>query len=509
MGERSYTGLLPIAYGNEEETMMLAGAPDAPYSSFTEPITFVQNYSKYIPKDIKVGPDSYQSFLQNGGVVYNGGVSGSANLERATPECSTPDEIATAIQANEQLLVQMGSDYVQKQAKESLPTELRLQRRVIDTEGNGRACHDNFEIRNLSWLENFQHSPAELVLMTHLGTRSFMTGAGYVRPSSVHFGQKIQHTHQVNSYGYENSAYRTTDDSDTGARLEIRCSDINISPWAIRQRIGTSALLLTALQTPIANDLVSRVPDDFAEPTHWLARFRDYNMAPINLDGQLKPTRKMMAAIDFQEGMYSIIGESLKQYVDITPEYDSIIKEGVQYCHDMRQVLKGSQDLDYLKDRSDIAVKFKKIATHLRRDREMGMDRTPTDFVSQYWDLKYDHIRIAPGTQGKPRVEYGYGYRYRDSGGFKSTLDEKDVENALYQPPTTTRAFVRGTLIRKNLVSEGDWAYIKLWAGSDDIENNELNGETLNLSQVVISGLSKTTDVMRYVKGLAISQQQM
>lgn len=501
-----FSHLLPTAFGVEEETMMMVGAHGAPLDTFTEARTFVDDSVDYIPNDIAYGPTPFYIFLQNGGMLYDGGGDG-ANLERTTPECSTMDEISAAIQANEQLLVRMSENYVSDSAYSGMPEEIRIQRRVVSTIGTTRACHDNFQAHKLPWVVNLRHSRSEGVLMAHLGTRSPITGAGYVTPTSTHFAQKIQHITEVNNYTYVNSAYRNASETDTGPRVEIRCNDINISPWAIRMRIGTSALLLTALQTPMLKDLTAIIPRDFHEAKDWLTYFRVYNEARIDNEGVLNPSPKLYESLDFQERLYTMLGGPLKKYVEIDDQYKDVITEGIQYIHDMRKVLKEEKPLSYLSDRSDFAAKFCKIAASMRRGREDGFDRAPTDTISQMWDLRYDNIRVSPGTQNKPRVEYGYGFKFRDKGGFRNTLSEDAVATALYQPPKTTRAYVRGTLIRKDMLQKCDWATVTVAA--EDNEHKALDQSSLNLNQVVIPGLKNSADVMDYLHHKAIEQQSL
>lgn len=503
---RSFNHLLPAAYGNEEETMMMVGGHGEPLTDFTEAKTFVEDCVDFLPAGIKRAPKPFYLFLQNGGMIYDGGASDDgANLERTTPECSTLDEITAAIEANERLVVKMSENYVHATMENELPEEIRLQRRVVSSIGTTRASHDNFQAHNIPWLVNLRHSRSEAVIMAHLGTRSPITGAGYVTPTATHFAQKVQHLTEVDSYSYVNSAYRNALETDTGPRLEIRCNDINLSPWATRIRIGTSALLLTALQTPMIKDLAAVIPGDFKAPEDWLKYFRVYNEARLDNEGVLNPSPKLYESLDFQERLYTMLGGPLKKYVDIETQYLDVISEGIQYIHDMRKVLRGDEPLSYLSDRADFAVKFCKIAASMQRGREDGYDREPTDIISQMWDLRYDTVRVSPGSQNKPRVEYGYGYKFRDRGGFKNKVSDQAVETALYYPPKTTRAFVRGTLIRNRMVASCDWATITV--DTDDEKLSALSFNTFDLNQVVIRGLRNTTDVINYMHDLAIEQQ--
>ncbi|MGH7240940.1 MAG: hypothetical protein ACREGB_01445, partial [Candidatus Saccharimonadales bacterium] len=68
---------LPMVMGNEEETMLLVGPQEGPYSNFREAVDFVTNYRNYLPQNLKYADEhsslsnsSKRTFLQNGGLVY-------------------------------------------------------------------------------------------------------------------------------------------------------------------------------------------------------------------------------------------------------------------------------------------------------------------------------------------------------------------------------------------------------------------------------------------------------
>jgi len=495
-----YKYLFPIAYGCEEETMMMVGMPGQAYSEYTEPYIFGSNFAKYIPTSLKTAPENARRYLQSGGIVYNGGVGKTPIIERATPECSTPAEFAAASQASERLVVEMGSKYVEESAENNIPVKLRIQRRVADAEGNTRACHDSFEVRDKNWMDRFVDNGSERLLLAHLATRSCITGAGFVRPYGLRFAQKVATIQKLNAYGFSNSAYRTTSESNTGSRIEIRCNDINVSPWATQVRIGTSALYLTMLQTPLAEVVEKLLPDPCRADEDMVLNLKRFNTANMDEEGQLQPSGLLYEALDFQQNIYDLMRESLGDYVELSQDYKNILNEALTYCDDFRAVLRGEKDLKVLRDRSDIGAKFSKIAASIQASRDMGIARTPHDLISQAWDLRYDLIEIQPGLGNKARVEYGYGFRHRDRGGFNLAVPPDEAERAFYEPPKTTRAFVRGTLIRKEMLEACEWASVTMSTPGESQRRAVKN--KIQLHQVVINGLSKSTDAINYIADL-------
>ncbi len=511
MSDVKFPELFPIAFGNEEETMMMAGPVGANTSEFRPALGFLGTFVEFLPDGIKTVRDGIKQHNQAGGMMYRTGAGDSTLFERTTPECSTPTEMATAIQASESLLVTMVGNYVRSRAKvadvcdETPAMEVRIQRRVVDGAGNHAASHDNYEARRIDWLKGFdkkENGAARVSMLSHLATRSFMTGAGYVNDNGVYFAQKVQSIKYLAKYGFLNSSHRTVMQDDTGARFEGRCNDINISPWAIRSRVGGGALVFTALQTPLMAAIHGRTPPIMkGSSTAKIEAFKAYNVANLDADGSLKAGHLTHEAVDFQEWQFELIGKHLGKYVDLSDEYRDIVEGNIQYCHDFRRVLDGEADLSLLRDRSDNAAKFSKIIGSVERGRDMGFDRTATDIISQLWDLRYDAIRVSPGLGGQPRVEYGYGYKWRDAGGFVGQLPAKDVERAVYYPPTTTRAHVRGNLIRQGKIAGAQWSTIDVRSGAEGLE--EYGYSRVRLPQVVLSSDEQQLTPEKYVQKVA------
>lgn len=451
--------LFPIAYGNEEETMLLQGPVGGKPNTFEPAIAFLEDLNAHMPKGVRTVSEGNRLHTQAGAVVYRTGLVPAELLEGATPECSTPTEIVTQIQStNERLKIKMLSGYVVKQAELGQPIEVRMQRRSVDGHGHTAGTHDNLEGRRPSCLKNFEESntsDANLAMIAHLATRSFMTGAGHASEGGLYYAQKVQNLQYINRYGFLSSALRVSSEADTGPRLEIRCNDINLQPWSIKSRVVGAALVFTALQTELAKRLSSQVPPIVARPSTQTDAFRAFNVAYLEPEGTLKGTDFTYQAVDFQEQQFTLLAERLDNYIDLDDEHRDILEGNILYCQDFRKVLNGEDTVRSLANRSDNAVKFAKIAASVARGLEDGFKRTTTDWISRMWDMRYDNIRITPGSNKQARVEYGYGYKWRDNS--SDRVSEDAIERGVYYPPQTTRAHVRGHLIRHQQI---DWA---LW----------------------------------------------
>lgn len=468
--------------GNEEETMLMAGDSDGPLD---EPFEFVTDFETYLPSGLSTVPakESVLSALytQNGGLIYDGGALGDdgsfaigSNLERATPECGSPKEAATYIEANEKLLVSMLAKYARLTSEWGYPQQARVHRRTVDPYGNTKACHDSVEIATPGWQYTFERNSVNRhVLLGFLATRSFIVGAGYVNDGNLYFAQKVQHLRSINGYGYFPSVYRDASDSDTGPRFEFRANDINIQPWSLQARIGGSVLMLTMLQTPIGKRLAGYFPEATRENQE-IAAFKRFNRAPMDEEGNLKFSVDTVRAIDFQERALELMADELPKYTEVPEEYLNIVESMREYCVTFRSILHGSQDISVLRNVSDIGAKFSTIARSLRKDHDFGIPRQAGDIRSQALDLRYDLIEVMPGSNPKkPVVRYGYGYKLREDNCARRAKDDAAAEKAIYTPPQSTRAKVRGSWIKSGVAEACMWN--RIWLVKDSPLSSQIS----------------------------------
>jgi hypothetical protein len=107
-----------------------------------------------------------------------------------------------------------------------------------------------------------------------------------------------------------------------------------------------------------------------------------------------------------------------------------------------------------------MAAKFTRILALQEKAGELGLQQELGGVVSMARDLRYDNITVDVNSVGDVRTTYGYGYKLRDKGQFRMTPKPADVEHAMYYPPTTTRANIRGMLIRRGELQECTWASV-------------------------------------------------
>lgn len=467
MSESTANMIMPIAYGNEEETGLLVGIGVPPRQ---QPYAIAAELGRFIPETVASCMANFgRYYLQNGALIYPDGsfdererdLVTNDNIERATPETRTARDASKYIEASEQLIVEIAKNYTISVANNSKKdAHARIQRRVRDSQGNTKGAHDSYGFwTNADVKAVLTDSNASRSFLAFIATRSFMTGAGLVTPKGTYFSQKSNSIKHIEGRGYFNSMYRFVPELDgTGPRLEVRCNDVNISPWANQIRLGGMALMLGALSVPeVAQQLSAKSRVLRAGPQY---NAKHFNAVYLDQEGEIIATPSHYFAVDYHEYVIDTILNRVGLDLDFDSEGYAIACEIKQYCEDYRACLRGEKRLAILGDRSDFAAKFSYIRRKLERDRSYGIERTWTDIDAQAGDLHYDNISIS-STPDMTTVRYGAGYKLRNSGAFKGGFTQAEVADAMHNPPANTRANVRGTAIKQYDLSDCGWNYVK------------------------------------------------
>ncbi len=403
-------------------------------------------------------PDNYDTYRVNGSRTY----IDKGSVELATPEALNPYQHLAYIKANSGLLISALIKFtsILSASHHSQITSL-YHRRVIDQKENTWGFHDNFSIHqdaNYDLLINNQQMPMSRLWEIFLRSRNFITGAMRIDPKTAYFSQKLSVPYDFNRYSYVNSLLRV--DCAHGQRLEIRCNDINLQDQASLNRIGGTALLLAASQTPLTRKildkkLINNFPLD--ENSLW-------NEISLNQDIELIPSHTLMLNIDAQRLIIKTILENLESYTNqpMPQVYRQIGEKILQFCDDVESVALGNKDIDILFDKSDWATKLYVIRKSIR---EKPGKRYLGDSISMYQDMLYDQVSISAQPNQEPTIALGYGHKFAEK---TAIIDPKLVAEAFTQPPAKSRAQAR-VMINKRFpdkISKNSWEAVKVKIGS-------------------------------------------
>lgn len=466
--------LIPQAMGNEEETAVYCNGQVV---AFLEP---------FMPDDLlyAIGVHHQGRFYNNGFKAYQDG----EHFEIATPECKTPDSIATYIRATENLLVASVANYMQSLTVYEQNQHAVIRRRVIDNQGNSWGCHDNFSIKG-TFAEKLMddHSAEKAALIGHLATRSFVTGAGNVAGNNFYFAQKARTVATLHKYNFESSLYRVDGRAEEyEKRLEIRNSDINISDWATRMRFSSLVLALLISRTEYKDELFTTHPSDAID------QMKRMNRIEINQDGSIEVSAEVKHAVDAQHRLAELSLRYFDTHGSKEEELRFAAEELYTFCDDMKSVMTHDQSSTILADRADWAAKLQFVIRDMTTNQQAEA-RSPYDVRAQHIDLEYDRIKLEKSDDQYVTISYGLGYRMRDKGILRNSVDKELAEYAAKNAPDNTRAFTRSRLITEfnHLRPLVDWDKVWLAEGVNrhvyslsDPASNKLSSNNLKTTKI-------------------------
>lgn len=385
----------------------------------------------------------------NGSRIY----SDDRGVELATPECHEPVTQLTYTEANARLLTLAIRDYAAALSqKRGHPVTIVQQRRVIDSAGNTWGAHDSYSLTKAIGFgsERDRYRPGRELIKAHLLTRNTITGAGLLTDEGAFLSQKLTNSHGIEGYGFRPYLFRL--DPEHGLRLELRCNDINLKPWASLARIGGSALVAAAAQTGLATRILR------GQPTEFLVDDQSNNRLALDENYRPVDTAALRRTIQFQRLAIETILSDFHGYTGepIPGPYVKIGKSILDYCDDVELVLNGEADVKLLADRADWAAKMVTIRSASRhRNGSFGVCDPPAQVI----DLMYDRITTVATPKGEVTTVNGYGY---ELAGLQHFFGDKAIATAMLEPPSGTRAAkrvrtVRLALARDETIADLSW----------------------------------------------------
>jgi proteasome accessory factor PafA2 len=370
--------------------------------------------------------------LGNGARYYND----HAHPEYCTPECSTVEELIAHDRAGERILMRCA-----QKLSEERECAVCLYKNNTDFRGHSYGCHENYLLpRSLPWEKLARGIQAFLV------TRQIVAGAGkfaieeedkFVAPGfqisqRSDFFSELQSVDTMQRRPIVNTRDEPHANPNLFRRFHVILGDANMSPFATRLKIGTTALVLEAL----ARD-PKRAYSVLADPLHALTS--------ISRDGKFHwevtlQDKKTSSALDLQR-------EYLQAVTDLC---DLGTRSKATIVADWSKVL---QDLEAdpmrCRDRLDWAAKLALI-----REFQASQNVGANDPWLQSLDLEYHRLDR----------EKGLYYALEQAGSILGVPDDASVRRAISEPPQTTRAYIRGRCIQKFSASviAAQWDHITL-----------------------------------------------
>lgn len=364
-------------------------------------------------------PDSalVNAVLANGARLY----VDHAHPEYSGPECYEPMEAALADKAGERVMAM-----ALRRAQATLPAGqvIKLYKNNSDGKGNSYGSHENYLLS--------RETPFGRVIRfatSFMVTRQVFTGAGKVGSENGRPAVPYQITQRADFFeeevGLETTLKRpiinTRDEphGDPGKyrRLHVIIGDANLSEYQNFVKLGVTALFLAALEDGAIPD-----PIDLADPVEscWRVSHDVGLRTPLELDEGGTAT-----ALEIQMRYLEWLSKYAESELD-DPVWDRVISEWESLLADLET------DPARCADRLDWVAKKRLLDAYVARDGLTWDSAKVKALALQYHD-------VDPAS--------GLYHRLAARGDIRRLFTDEQVEDAVSNPPTRTRAYFRGRCV--------------------------------------------------------------
>ena len=363
----------------------------------------------------------------NGGFLFNGGrvYIDMGHLEYATPECSGLFDLVASDRAGE-LMVQRALEQL-----DLAETASFFKNNIDHYTGATFGCHENYLVR--------RDVPFSQVLLPAMlpffVTRQIFAGAGRVgchtdafeygsaedEGVSFQISQRADHivTEIYQWIQFSRAIINTRDEplADWGLyrRLHLLVGDSNMMEFATALKVGTTALVLQLLEEGIVPGIKL--------------------LDPVQAIRDISRDMSFRWEIQLEDGSYTTAAEVQREYLDLAERYlRGQDEEGDWVLAEWRFVIDGlTHDPGSLVDRVDWVAKKWLLERFMK---EEGLDWHDT--WVQSLDLEYHNLNAEKGL---------YFDLYR-RGLVKRVVDDEQINQAIANPPSNTRAKARSQVMR-------------------------------------------------------------
>jgi proteasome accessory factor A len=395
--------------------------------------------ARYLFRRVVSWGRSSNVFLENGARLY---LDVGSHPEYATPECDSISDLVVHDKAGERILENLVASAEARLREEGIRGVVFLFKNNTDSAGNSYGCHENYLT---SRRDDFGHY-AE-VLIPFLVSRQIYAGAGKVlqtaRGAMYCISQRAEHIWEGVSSATTRSRpiINTRDephaDAERFRRLHVIVGDSNMSEYATFLKVGATSILLRMLEDPavVLRDMTLENPiRAIREISHDTTLRRRVRLA----------NGREASALDIQSEYFN----RAKRYQEtkgLSPLEDRALGMW-EHC------LEGLEKDPWSLDRECDWVIKHRLIEHYRQREGVALTHPKVALM----DLQYHDVSR----------ERGLFYKMQRRGMVERTCTDAEIDQAMDQPPQTTRARLRGEFIRRAKERRRDftvdWVHLKL-----------------------------------------------
>lgn len=405
-----------------------------------------------------------------------------AHPEYSSPECRNAYDVTLYDLAGDEILRR--SMHLSREILQRQDAELVVYKNNSDGKGNSYGCHENYLVSRAT-----PFSEVVRFMTTHFVTRQIFTGSGKlgVENGIAHDTSTFQISQRADFFeeevGLETTLRRpiinTRDEPHADAlkyrRLHVIVGDANMSETATLVKVGSTQILLAMLED-------HAIPDALVldEPLAAMSNVsRDVTLSRLLplADGSAMTAREIQ--LELLSAAERWLGNQEESVVSMY-RWDEIIAE-------WKSIVVGllNSDTD-LADKIDWIAKKRLIDAF--RDRH---DLSPSDSRLKAIDLQYHDLRSERCLARRA--------------GLRRLIDDQDVQRATVSPPSDTRAFFRGEMLRRwpDAIVAANWDSMVVDTGSGAlvrIPMDEPGRGTKALVEPLLRQSRDVNDVLRLLK---------
>ncbi|MEY2626338.1 MAG: Pup--protein ligase [Actinomycetota bacterium] len=395
--------------------------------------------ARYLFRKVVSWGRSSNVFLENGARLY---LDVGSHPEYATPECDSIYDAVVHDKAGERWIESLTQSAEERLRDEGIRGTVYLFKNNTDSAGNSYGCHENY----LTGREDNQ-AAINQVLIPFLVSRQVIAGAGRITQTArgplYSISQRADHIWESMSSATTRSRpiINTRDEPHADAehfrRLHVIVGDSNMSEYTTFLKLGSTACLLRMMEEPsvVLRDLSLENPiRAIREISHDMTCRRTVRLV----------NGRDVSALDIQrECLDRALLFADKQGF---PEFEMRALQMWEHCVTglERDPLSLNREIDWV-------IKYHLIeAYRSRHGLSLG------DAQTQLVDLQYHDVSRTRGLY----------YKLEKKSLVDRLCSDEDIDKAVDEPPSTTRARLRGEFIKRAKARKRDftvdWVHLKL-----------------------------------------------
>lgn len=405
----------------------------------------VDEIARYLFRPIVARYNSSNIFTLNGSRLY---LDVGSHPEIATAECDSLTQVLNYDRAGDRMVDDLARSAEQALGADGIDAKVFLFKNNVDSVGNSYGCHENYLVG--------RHLPLRTLgklLLPFMVTRQLICGAGMIGRATGTFQPGFLMSQRADQV-WEGISSATTrsrpiintrdephGDSERFRRMHVIVGDSNMSEPTFALKVGSTMLVLEMIEAGVS------LPD--FELDNPIAHIRDIAR---DITGSTLLTLKdggTVTALEVQEATLAAAQAWVEERPDEgtpTEELRRVVDLWARQLDAIR-----TQDFSQVDREIDWVIKY----TLLNRYRERLGEEWNNPKLAQI-DLTFHDIR--PGRGLFPLLQSkGLAQRW--------TTDE-EIEAAILEPPTTTRAHLRGRFLRHaerlGAPVTADWVHLKV-----------------------------------------------